>query len=218
MNNYFGPPKSRIIYAADLTSSRLNFEILDQIYDKIDVIKVSGFLAIKEGIGCIGEFKKRYNKPVFADFKVADVPHTNAKIVEMVKDQGGDAVMVHGIIGPDAIQDCITTAGNDLGIIIQLELTNPGGMLFTAPISLEIAKLAASMDVYGVQAPGNRPDKIQKIRQIVGDDMVIVCCGVGAQGGGYHSAISAGGTYPIIGRAIYNSKDPKQAISTLINN
>ena len=215
MNKHFGNWKNGIIFAADLPSSEDNFAVLDKIQESIDVIKLSGFLAFKESVACIKAFKKRYKKPIFADFKIADVPHTNEKIIEMVKDKGGDAVMVHGIIGPDGIDSCIKAADGQEGIIMQIELTNPGGLIFTSPLALDLAKLAANSDVYGVQAPGNRPDKIAKIRQIVGQDKVIVCCGVGHQGGTYQSVLRAGGNYPIIGRAIYEACDPNQAIEEL---
>src|SRR3990167_9268843 len=85
MKNFFGTWKNGIIFAADLPSSEENFRVLDEIHEDIDVIKLSGFLALKESVLCIRKFKDRYNKPVFADFKVADVPHTNEKIVAMVK-------------------------------------------------------------------------------------------------------------------------------------
>lgn len=215
MKNFFGEWKSGIIFAADLPSTEDNFRVLDKIHEDIDVIKLSGFLALKESVGCIRRFKDRYNKPIFADFKVADVPHTNEKIVEMVKDQGGSAVMVHGIIGPDGIESCIKAANGELGIIMQIELTNPGGLIFTSPLALDLAKLAAFTEVYGVQAPGNRPDKIAKIREIVGPKKTIVCCGVGYQGGSYQSVLSAGGNYPIIGRAIYEASQPRDAITQL---
>lgn len=216
MKNYFGSWITGIIFAADLPTSEENFRILDLIYDRIDVIKLSGFLALKESISCIRAFKERYQKPIFADFKVADVPHTNEKIVEIVRDQGGDAVMVHGIVGPDGIESCIKASKGELGIIMQIELTHPGGLMFTSPMAQDLAQLASCTEVYGVQAPGNRPDKIGKIRQIVGPKKTIVCCGVGAQGGTYHGVLTAGGNYPIIGRAIYEAKQPREAIQQLM--
>lgn len=218
MKNFFGTWKTGIIFAADLPSSEENFRILDEIHEDIDVIKLSGFLALKESVLCIRKFKDRYNKPIFADFKVADVPHTNNKIVAMVKDQGGSAVMVHGIVGPDGIEGCLRAANGELGIIMQIELTNPGGLIFTSPIAADLAKMASMSDIYGVQAPGNRPDKIAKIREIVGSKKTIVCCGVGYQGGTYQSVLKAGGNYPIIGRAIYEAANPREIIKQLIKN
>ncbi|MCE9531286.1 MAG: orotidine 5'-phosphate decarboxylase [Planctomycetes bacterium] len=133
-----------------------------------------------------------------------------------MKEAGAAAVMVHGIVGPDAIQDCIDTAAGELGVIVQLELTHPGGLIFTQPIAADMAAAAAVLDIFGVQAPGNRPERIREIRAIVGPEPIIVCCGVGAQGGTYHQALKAGGTYVIVGRAIYNAADPKKAVQALL--
>lgn len=216
VRKFFGTKKTGIIFAADLPSSQENFRVLDEIQEDIDVIKISGFLAFKEGVSCVGKFRQRYDKPIFADFQVADVPHTNEKIIQMLKDQGADAVMIYGIIGVDGIESCLRAADEKIGIILQIELTHPGGLVFTGPIALSVAKLAAETDVFGVQAPANRPFKIVKIREMVGKNKTIVCCGVGSQGGTYQTVLRAGGDYPIIGRAIYESKTPRLSIQKLM--
>jgi len=212
---FFGSPRSRIIFAADLPSEAENCRVLDQIADEIDVIKVNVPLVFRESPRVITRLRDRYALPVFADVKIADVPHTCRGITAVMKDAGAGAVMVHGIVGPDAIQDCIDAAAGQLGVIVQLELTHPGGLMFTQPISADVAAAAATLDIFGVQAPGNRPDRIRVIRQIVGPEATIVCCGVGAQGGTYRGALDAGGSYVIVGRAIYDAPDPRTAVRDL---
>jgi orotidine-5'-phosphate decarboxylase len=213
--NYFGIPQSRVIFAADMETYDENARVLDQICDDIDVIKVNTPLVFHEGPSVIRKLTDTFQKPVFADLKVADVPHTDVKVVRMVADNGGAAVMVHGFIGPDALIDCAEAAADQVGIIMQLELTNPGGKLFTAPIADDLARLAAELGLYGTQAPGNRPDRISKIRSIIGPEPVIVCCGVGAQGGKHNAVMQAGGTYSIVGRAIYTAENPKAAAAAI---
>jgi len=216
MTNYLGEPKSGIIFAADLPSFASNAEVLDKIADRIDVIKVCNPLVFTEGAAVMGKLADRFGKPVFADLKIADVPHTSARIVEIVRDNGGSAAMVHGFIGPDGIEDCMDAAKDKVGILIQLELTNPGGKLFTAPLANDMARLAADLGVYGTQAPGNRPERIAEIRGIVGPKATIVCCGVGAQGGRHPEVVAAGGTFSIVGRAIYQAKDPVAALDAIV--
>ncbi|MDX9720472.1 MAG: orotidine-5'-phosphate decarboxylase [Myxococcota bacterium] len=213
--SFFGELRSAIIFAADLPSFAENARILDQIRAHIDVVKINCPLLYREGVGVIGRLVRDYGLPVFADIKVADVPHTNAAIVELMAEQGAAAVMVHGIVGPDGIQAAIDAAASQLAIIVQLELTNPGGKLFTQPIAEDMAGLAKELGAFGVQAPGNRPERIQRIRSIVGPEMVIVCCGVGRQGGRFQAVRRAGGSYAIIGRAIYEADDPIAAIEEL---
>jgi orotidine-5'-phosphate decarboxylase len=216
-NGFFGSKVTGLIFAADLPTTSQNYRVLDKIIDYVDVVKLSSFLAFAEGIGIISQFKQRYGKPVFADFKVADVPHTNRKIVEILRNEGVDAIMLHTITGPDSIEECLMAADDKVGIILQTELTNPGGLIFTSPIAEDMARLAAEMPVFGIQAPGNRPDKIRMIRSIVGVDKIVVCCGVGAQGGVHGSVMTAGGTYSIVGRAIYEADDPLQATKSILS-
>jgi orotidine-5'-phosphate decarboxylase len=217
MSKILGEKRTGLIFAADLPSFDENARVLDVISEYVDVIKVCNPLVMREGAATIRKLADRYGKPVFADLKVADVPHTSAQIVKIVADNGGSAVMVHGFVGPDGISECMEAAGDNVGIIVQLELTNPGGKLFTAPIANDMARLAADMGVYGTQAPGNRPNRIAEIRDIIGPDPVIVCCGVGAQGGKHNEVMQAGGTYSIVGRAIYNAEDPVQAVTAVLN-
>ncbi|MBM4319742.1 MAG: orotidine-5'-phosphate decarboxylase [Deltaproteobacteria bacterium] len=213
---HFGPRRSGIIFAADLPGFAANARVLERIADRIDVIKVNCPLLYTEGIGVISRLTRGFGLPVFADLKVADVPHTDRRIVELVREQGGAALMVHGIVGPDALAACQEAAGDALGIVVQLELTHPGGRVFTAPLALDMATLAASLGLFGVQAPGNRPERIRAIRQAVGPAPVVVCCGVGRQGGSYAAVMAAGGSYAIVGRAIYQAEQPRLALDAVL--
>jgi len=213
---FLGTPKSHIIFAADLPTLDENLKVIDEIQHQIDVIKVCSPLIYGESVKAIQKLADRYNKPIFADLKVADIPYTSASIVKMVRDNGGKAVMVHGFIGIDGIEECLKAADDKIGIIIQLELTNPGGILFTQPIADDIAKLSSTLNIYGTQAPGNRPDRIRAIRNIIGPEKIIVCCGVGYQGGTLKGVIESGGDYAIIGRAIYKAPSPLEAVQSIL--
>ncbi len=209
---YFGEAKTQVIFAADLPTASENIHVISQIADLIDVIKISSALAFREGPNVFRKLSELFGLPVFADLKIADVPHTNADIVRVAKDSGASAVMVHAFVGPDGILAALEAAAGELAIIAQLELTSPGGEVFNVPITNDMAKLASNLGVHGVQAPGNRPDKIRHIRHIIGAQVGIVCCGVGAQGGQFEEVVSAGADYAIIGRAIYLSKSPRRAL------
>jgi len=91
------------------------------------------------------------------------------------------------------------------------EMSHPGGMTFTARHAEEMAELGVKCGVAGFIAPATRPERIAAIRNIVGSKRIL-SPGVGAQGGSASSAISAGADHVIVGRAVYNSPDPKKAI------
>lgn len=216
MERKFFEPKSHIIVALDTDNEDEGYKVMDEIYDLVDCIKLNYPLVLKEGIRIISRLKKRYNLPIFADFKVADVPVTNSRIVKLVANEGADAIMVHGIVGPDGLED-VLAADEKISIVVQTEFTHPGGVVFTQSLANTLAELAVETGCQAVQAPGNRPERIKEIKKIVGDKLKIVCCGVGAQGGSYQSVLEAGGDFPIIGRAIYLAESPRDYLINVLN-
>lgn len=209
-------PVTHLILALDTATADEGFKVLDACSDVVDCVKLNYPLILREGLKFAKQIKQRYGIPVFADLKIADVPHTNEGIIKRCIENECNAVMVHGIVGPDGLESALKAADGMLDIVVQTEFTHPGGVIFTQPIADSLAELARKVGCQAVQSPGNRPQRIQKVREIIGPDMKIVCCGVGAQGGGFHEAIEAGGDFPIVGRAIYNSADPRAAALKMI--
>ncbi|MGM0381000.1 MAG: orotidine-5'-phosphate decarboxylase [bacterium] len=208
------PDKTGIMFAADLPDKKKTFQILDKIIDDIEVIKFNYPLILNTGIEMLRETKNRYQKPIFADFKVADVPVTNNRIINLCRENNADAVMIHGFVGIDALREARETA-TDIQLFLMTQLTNPGGLDFYEPYSEKFAEIARTLDFDGVQAPGNRPEAVRKTREIVGEDLIIVSCGIGAQGGRFGGAIEAGANYEIIGRAIYQAEDPAKKVKEI---
>ncbi|UTZ37710.1 orotidine-5'-phosphate decarboxylase [Vibrio campbellii] len=213
MNNKW-PRKTGIMFAVDVESKAEAFRILDLIGEDVDVIKFNYPLILKEGIGIITDIKERYGIPVFADIKIADVPVTNDRIIKLAANAGADGVMAHGFIGVDAIQS-MQKASPDTKVFLITQLTNPGGLDFSASFTQDFAEMARDLGLDGVQAPGNRPEVVAQVRELVGEDLTIVCCGVGAQGGKYGHAIAAGADFEIIGRAIYQADDPVETVKNI---
>lgn len=207
-------PSTHIMLALDTPDRETAFRVMEQCHDVIDAVKFNYPLILKEGLSLITEVKAKYQLPIVADFKVADVPVTNNRITRLVKEAGADAIMVHGFIGSDAILEIKEVAGDEVGVIIVTELTHPGGLEFTRKHAEEFAALCDFLDCYGIQAPATRPDQVRNLRQVIGSDKVIVSCGIGAQGGTLQEAVSSGADFGIIGRAIYEADDPRQAAMT----
>lgn len=213
----FIQPKNHIILALDTVSELRGFEVLEQTFDLVDCVKLNYPLVLKEGLGIIKRIKDNFGLKVFADFKVSDVPVTNDRIIKIVAEHGAFAIMVHGIIGPDALESAVEAANGEICLVVQTEFTSSGGAVFTQGIANSLAQLARELGCHAVQAPGNRPERISEIKKIVGDDLRIVCCGVGAQGGTYNDVLRAGGDFAIIGRSIYQSTDPRQVLIDILN-
>lgn len=206
-----GTPRTRIMLALDTPDRESAFRVLDACADVVDCVKVNYPLVLQEGLGIVGDLKARWNLPIVADFKVADVPVTNNRIAHFLRDVGADGVLAHGFIGSDALLEMIEILQPETSVFVVTELTHPGGLEFTRAHSADFARLAVTLGADGIQAPGTRPSQIRVLREIVGPDAVVISCGVGAQGGTVPDVVEAGADYAIIGRGIYASPNPRAA-------
>ncbi|VVB97070.1 Orotidine 5'-phosphate decarboxylase [uncultured archaeon] len=197
---------TRLILALDVTDKNAAVAISKETAEHVDAIKIGYPLVLGAGLDIIDticEFA-----PVIADFKVADIPNTNKLICSQAFEAGASAVIVHGFTGRDSLLECVKTAQEDKGdIFVVTEMSHPGAIEFMAPKALELASLAVECKAQGVVAPATRPERVKQIRGVVGG-LTIISPGVGAQGGSAADAIRAGADHVIVGRTIYNSKNP----------
>lgn len=201
---------TRLILALDVTDRQQALKIAQSVKGHVDAIKIGYPLVLATGKDIIGEIAEMV--PVIADFKVADIPNTDRLICEEVFRAGADAVIVHGFTGSDSLKMCVEVAevhGADIYVVT--EMSHPGALDFMQRVAEDMAQMASNANVAGVVAPATRPERVQKIRGIIGNDIAIISPGVGAQGGSAVDAIKAGADWVIVGRSIYLADDPKQA-------
>lgn len=202
--------KTRVILALDVTSRADATRVVGAVRNYVDAIKINWPLILSAGPEIIGEMSKV--KDVICDMKIADIPNTNRLIVEQAMSRGASAVICHGFVGEDSVKACVDAAKGQVFVVT--EMSHPGGKQFTAPVADKLAVLAKSAGARGIVAPATRPERIAELRKIIGS-LEIISPGVGAQGGKASDAIRAGADYIIVGRAIYESLDPKDAAKTL---
>ncbi len=176
--------------------------ICRQAKASVDAIKVGYPLILKEGISVLEDIKK-LGKPIIADLKVADIPEVSARICSLAG--AADYVIVHGFVGEDVMRACSEVAR----IFVVAEMSHPGAKKFMARCSAEIAAMARKY-AQGIVAPATRPASIRKLRKVVGG-LTIISPGVKAQGARPGDAIRAGADYEIVGRGIYQARDPRKA-------
>lgn len=191
-----------IILALDVLDKAKAIEIVKETAEYIDAVKVGYPLVLSTGIGVVSELKE-LGKPVITDFKVADVPHISSEICRIATNAGSDYVIVQGFLGEDVIKTCSEVAN----IFVVCEMSHPGALDFMAERAEDITRLA-KLYAKGIVAPATRPQTIKKLRAIAGN-LTIISPGVKAQGAEVGDAIKAGADFEIIGRAIYNSSDPR---------
>jgi len=202
--------KNRIILALDVKSRMDALRVVESARESVDAVKVGWPLILAAGPDVIIDIAKI--KDVICDMKIADIPSVNTLIVQQAMSRGASAVICHGFTGEDSVKACVDAAKGQVFVVT--EMSHPGGKEFTAPVADKLAALAKSAGARGIVAPATRPDRIADLRRIIGN-LEIISPGVGAQGGKASDALKAGADYIIVGRAIYESPDPKAAAKAL---
>lgn len=201
--------RNRIIHALDVEDRKEALAIAGAIKEYVDAIKVSYPLVLKHGLGVIKEIKEATDLPVLACFKVADIPLISKRIVNVTIDSGADGITAHGITGRDTVRECIDTASKrGVDVFVVTEMSHPGAVEFYQPLGDRIAKMARELGATGIVAPATRPNRVKRYREIVGSSMLIISPGIGPQGGQTGDAIKEGANFEVIGRLIYDSRDP----------
>lgn len=208
---------NRLILALDVTDIDRAIEVASVTSEYVDAIKIGLPLGLTAGLKIIDTMRKNTDLPMIADIKISDVPEIARGLAHTCFDSGFDAVTVHGFVGPTAIEECIRESKAIKDVIVVTETTHQDAEIFMQPVSEDIARMAKDLGATGIQAPGTRPERVKLLRTIVGENMTIVSCGIGAQGGKIGGAIKAGADFEIIGRTIYNATDPQQMAKEISN-
>ncbi|MFZ0442454.1 MAG: orotidine-5'-phosphate decarboxylase [Methanobacterium sp.] len=209
--------KNRIILALDLQTIGEAMEVAFSVRDYVDTIKIGYPLVLSEGLESISMVKDEFDCKVIADFKVADIPETNNKIADLTFKAGADALIVHGFVGDDSLQACIDSAEKYSGDVFLLtEMSHPGASKFLQNAAEEIAHMGIEMGLKNYVAPSTKLNRLKKIRSIVGKSSFIISPGVGVQGGDPGKTLEFADAI-IVGRSIYSSKNPENAVKSIIN-
>ena len=197
----------RLILALDVTDPKRAAETALSVRPQVDAVKVGWPLVLAGGLNVLRTLAK--SGYVLCDFKIADIPNTNRLIVEQAVDAGASGVICHGFVGEDSVRACVDAAGGK-EVFVVVEMSHPGGVEYTAKHAEDLARLATRANATGIIAPATRPERVRALRAIIGRKQILAP-GVGAQGGKASEAIIAGADEVIVGRAIYEAKDPAKA-------
>lgn len=219
-----------LILACDFSFQQYE-EILQQTLDlpMLSAYKIGFTMALEAGLPSIVEVTRKYtDKLIIYDHQKAatDIPATGTLFAKTMRHSGVDAVILFPQSGPET-QLAWTEAAleNDLKVIVGGCMTHPkylrshGGYI-NDDAMIEIYRYAIDLCITDYVVPGNAPNTIRQIRQIIekeGIKPVFYSPGLFTQKGDPIQALQAAGNSwnAIIGRSIYQSVNPRKSIEEI---
>jgi orotidine-5'-phosphate decarboxylase len=228
----------RVIVALDVATFDETHVLVEQLGDRAGMFKVGSQLFTCVGPDIIREIRGKGRK-IFLDLKFHDIPNTVARASEAATELGVDMFNIHisgGLEMMRAAAEATKLKASELGIqkpiLLGVTILTSIDSLtfqrdFNSSNSLQeqivyMAKLAQSAGLDGVVAS---PQEIQLIRTACGDDFVVVTPGVRPEWAPRGDqkrimtptqALAAGASYVVIGRPIYQSSEPADALERII--
>jgi orotidine-5'-phosphate decarboxylase len=232
MGNWISKPRT-IIPACDVDLQR--FEELIKATDgieKIGAYKIGMILGLTYGLPKVVEVARKHTKkPLIYDHQKAgtDIPDTGTQFAQIVAKAGFDAVILFPQSGPATLTAWFQQSEKKgLRVIVGGKMTHEryivseGGYIDDEAAD-RIYVDAARLGVTDFVVPGNQPNFIKRIREMLEKskvEPVFYAPGFIAQGGKISEAATAAGPrwHAIVGRAIYDNPDMYHAAKDLTAN
>jgi orotidine-5'-phosphate decarboxylase len=181
---------------------------------------------------------KQKQKRIFLDLKFHDIPNTVAGACRSAAQYGVDLITIHATAGKVALkaaQEALEQGANQANLpnpqliaITLLTSLNSRDLAFELKVPVELPEYALHMALLakdcGLSGAVCSPLEAQQLRQVCGDDFLLVCPGVrptwaniGDQQRAFTpaQAAQAGANYLVIGRPITASDDPVAAFERI---
>jgi orotidine-5'-phosphate decarboxylase len=227
--------KSNIILALDPTSDEPNrllsksMKTLEAVHSYLCALKINRQLVLPlglfNGVQAIVDRARDLGLVTIMDAKINDIGNTNRAIAEYYYKAGFDAVIASPFIGwEEGLQPIFDVAQKmNRGVILLVYMSHKGAVEGYGQIVQDstIQKLVPQYRIFaekalkwnadGAVVGATVPDKIREVKALLKDEVPIYSPGIGAQGGDIEAALKAGAKYLIVGRAIFEAKDPAEA-------
>ena len=224
--------RERIIVPLDVPNEEAAIALLDAL-PEVTFWKVGLELFVSSGSGILKTLKNR-QKRIFLDLKFHDIPNTVAGACRQAARYGVDLLTIHAAAGRVALlaaRAAVQEGADQVGVsppkliaITLLTSLSPRQLAFELKIPLELPEYALQMALLaqetGLDGAVCSPYEVEQLRQICGDDFLLVCPGVrpswATAGDQVRSltpvqAIASGADYLVIGRPITATSNPELA-------
>ena len=212
-----------VIPACDVETLEQFEELVKQTADVegIGGYKVGFELGLGFGLpAVVAAARKHTDKAIIYDHQKAgtDIPDTGKNYAKLMKRAGVDTIILFPQAGPETERAWVYHAlDNGLKVIVGGRMTHPAysvseGGFITDEGALDMYRIAARAGVDNFVVPGNKPDVIKQVRDVVeaeGVSPIFYAPGFIAQGGKIEAAAKVAGDrfHGIVGRGIYQAKD-----------
>ena len=226
----------RIIVPLDVPAEAAAIALVESL-PLVSFWKVGLELFVSAGPSILSKLKER-QKRIFLDLKFHDIPNTVAGACRAAGGYGVDLLTVHASAGRKALEAAQTAVEegaaatgqqppNVIAITLLTSLSSRD-LAFDLKVPLELPEYALQMAILsqesGLAGAVCSPQEVENLRQVCGDDFLLVCPGVRpvwAEAGDQRrsmtprDAVAAGADYLVIGRPITASADPSAAFERI---
>lgn len=227
----------RIIAALDVRTMDEAENLVEKLGDSIGFYKVGMELFYAVGPQIITYLKNK-NKKVFLDLKLHDIPNTVTEGLISLMKLGVDIFNVHASGGFTMMQTAaqkVKEEAEKMGItppkliaitvLTSINEKDWAGLGMKCTIKNQVINLARLTKKAGLDGVVASPREAAEIRQVCGDDFMIVTPGVRPAGSAKNDqsrvatpaqALQNGASHLVIGRPIYKAADPRKAAEEIL--
>ena len=220
------------IVALDFPDAQRALTLVQTLDEKCRFYKVGSELFTAGGADAV-QWLRDTGYDVFLDLKFHDIPNTVAGAMRRVADMGVKLATVHASGGSRMMDAAVEAAGDTCGVMAVTVLTSLDDATLCEVWGrervdvenevLRLAELARSSGVHGIVCSGK---EAEAVRSRHGDALKLLIPGIrlaGDEPGDQarivtpDAAAHAGATYIVVGRAVTAAKDPRVAMTAVLD-
>lgn len=221
----------KLIVALDLDDKKKIYGLIEKIGDRVDFYKIGWIPYLVCGKQIIKDLK-REKKRIFIDFKFFDIPNTVKNSVKILCDYGIDMFTFHLMAGKEVIKGIIDVKKNlksdikAIGVSVLTSFCEEDIKFFGISYSLKefvkkLVNLGYGFGIDGVVCSG---EEIEELRKDYPEPFLLITPGIRIDERKDDQkriitpkdAIKKGADFIVVGRQIYESKDPVSAVEKII--
>jgi len=224
-------PAARIAVALDVEDLEQGVALARLLSGRVGWLKVGLELFTREGPRAVAAIAE--HAPVFLDLKLHDIPTTVARSVASVAALEVGLLTVHASGGPAMLQaaaeEATAATGGRMRLLAVTVLTSTSdeelARMGMDGAQVQVPRLARVAVDSGIDGLVCAPADIERVRQAVGDEALIVTPGIRAQASqsddharamSAEAAVAAGADLLVIGRPITRAADPVAAVDQIV--